>query len=707
MKWFRMLRSGRTPEAVRVQLQQILASPAFTVAPRLSDFLRFIVEETIEGRGGELKEYVVGTRVYHRPASYDPRLDATVRVEAHKLRLRLAQYYGGPGRSDRVVISIPKGSYAAHFETRRRQLPRRFSWIIASSTATLLCIAALFVAVSLYIRARPAPLTRPLTTYPGGEYEPAFSPDGKRIAFVWNGKTEANFDIYVRPIDVDDVLKLTNDKAPHGSPAWSPDGNRIAFLRYGESPNLCGVYTISALGSGERKVASVSPIREIYDRHVHWSPSGDTIAYVDRPSPEEPFAIYTVTAFGENRRRVTVPPQNFKGDTGPVFSPDGRWIAFRRTTSASVNDIYIVPSIGGQARRLTFDNRFTSAHAWLPGGDEIVFSSNRSGALELWRVKSAGGAPHPVPNLGQGANFLSVARNGSMLAYSRWFADSNVWKYPISGKGPQAPVRLIASTRSDLSPQYSPDGSKIAFRSERSGGNEIWICDADGSNTRRLTSSNGVLTGSPRWSPDGRWIAFDSRPQGFSQIFVISAAGGNTRRVTTGDRDNVVPSWSADGRSIYFSANASGRSQIWKTPWDANDGQDHSVQVTKNGGFVSFESADGRSLYYSKGPDRSGLFRMPVAGGPEESVVDTLRSGLWGNWALTRDALYWVDLQEDRRAYLFSKRLDSVRVLRILPLDRPPYANDSGLSVSQDGESLLYGQVDHSGSEIMLIEHFR
>ena len=101
-------------------LRRILASAGFANSPRMSRFLQFVVEETVAGRGGDLKEYVVGLRVFDKPESFNPTVDPTVRVEASKLRAKLARYYDLEGRHDPVVVEIPKGHYAARFSLRPR-----------------------------------------------------------------------------------------------------------------------------------------------------------------------------------------------------------------------------------------------------------------------------------------------------------------------------------------------------------------------------------------------------------------------------------------------------------------------------------------------------------------------------------------------------------------------------------------------------------
>src|SRR5437763_3481614 len=109
--------------AVRVQLGKILASPIFANSPRMSRFLRFVVETTLDGNGQRIKEYVIAIEVFEKADDYDPQADSTVRTEASKLRSRLARYYDTEGRDDEIGITIPKGSYVPQFAERNNRAP--------------------------------------------------------------------------------------------------------------------------------------------------------------------------------------------------------------------------------------------------------------------------------------------------------------------------------------------------------------------------------------------------------------------------------------------------------------------------------------------------------------------------------------------------------------------------------------------------------
>jgi Tol biopolymer transport system component len=266
-----------------------------------------------------------------------------------------------------------------------------------------------------------------------------------------------------------------------------------------------------------------------------------------------------------------------------------------------------------------------------------------------------------------------------------------------------APTKFIASTKQDGFPQFSPDGKKIAFASDRSGSEEIWVCNNDGSNPVSITSSGGAKTGSPRWSPDGRQIAFDSAKAGSQDIYTVSAEGGTSRRLTTENSADVRPSWSKNGDWIYFGSNRTGDWQVWKIPSDGGA----AIKVTSQGGREAFESTDGQWLYYTKYPPSQGIWRVAVAGGEESQVLDHGYQGLWAvldsGVALARLAPESVPVIE-----FFSFATRSLTTIRKPPKDllRTNWFGTS-LAVSPDGLWILYAFDDRSESDLVMVENFR
>ncbi len=161
------------------------------------------------------------------------------------------------------------------------------------------------------------------------------------------------------------------------------------------------------------------------------------------------------------------------------------------------------------------------------------------------------------------------------------------------------------------------------------------MCDSEGQNPAQLTNLGGSFPDSLGWSPDGRFTAFDLRAGRNADIYIISADGGSPRRLTTEPSEETTPSWSRDGRFIYFASGRTRRHEVWKMP--ASGGE--AVQVTREGGFASFESPDGQGLYYTKGRGiESNLWSVNVEGGAETKVLDH-RVGR--HWAVVERGIYF------------------------------------------------------------------
>jgi Tol biopolymer transport system component/DNA-binding winged helix-turn-helix (wHTH) protein len=558
------------------------------------------------------------------------------------------------------------------------------------------------------------PLVMPVTSLPGRETQPAFSPDGSQIAFVWGREDEGNPDIYVKLVDTGEPLQLTTDPAPDFSPVWSPDGRHLAFVREGDAG---GIYLVPTLGGAERKLGDIFPTG-VYHRGAYqqfgrgtlsYSPDGKYLAVADKTAATEPFGIFLIALDTGDRRRLTMPPAASVGDESPAFSPDGRTVAFARLVEGA-KEIYLVAVTGGEPRRLTFEDNvrpgsFTAGLAWMPDGREIVFASNRSGPFQLWRVPTAGGTPVRVGVHAQELSFPAVARDGSQLAWIQTSFDTNIWHVPISDPtGPRvAPTPLIASTAHDSNPQYSPDGQRIAFVSSRTGTNEVWVADRDGRKPMRLTNRGGPVTGTPRWSPDGREIAFDSQVAANRDIYVVGSNGGTLRQLTTEAGEDTCPSWSRDGRWIYFGSGRSGRLQIWKKPSAGGP----AVQVTKQGGFEGFESTDGKYFYYSKGRDVAGIWRVELQGGVETAVVDHHGAGFWRSWAVAEEGIYFATAEVSASPTIEFFSFATGAITPVAVLERPIPARVWGLAVSPDLRSILSTQIDLIGSDIMLTRNFR
>jgi Tol biopolymer transport system component/predicted Ser/Thr protein kinase len=594
---------------------------------------------------------------------------------------------------------------------RQQRRGRRLIWAGALLAAFTLGVGA------LWLMRTPAKIPEaalnpvPLTTYPGFQGWPSFSPDGNQVAFVWNGEKRDNDDIYVKMIGTNGPpLRLTTDAAPDYGPAWSPDGRFIAFLRVLPSGKRA-VLLIPAIGGLERKIAEF-----FSDGRPTWSPDGNWVVMSEKDSETEPFALSLLSVDGSEKRKLTSPPKQSFGDTDPTFSPDGRSLAFSRGINADtfgLGKLYLLAfsdgwKPAGEPRQITFGNQGAQYPTWTADGREIVYAAGSWISRGLWRISAFGqaagrAAPRPLPSLGNDASEPAISRNGHRLAYVHRFSHSTIWRMAAPGleaKRPlNQPTSVISSTRDDTSPQFSPDGKKVAFASTRSGSLEVWVCDADGSNAVQVTSFGGPDVSTPRWSPDGGRIAFDSNAAGQFDIYVVGANGGKPQRMTTDPANDGNPSWSRDGRWIYFDSARTGEQQVWKV--SANGGE--AVQVTKDGGYAPLESPDGKFLYYTKALISTSLWKIPIEGGEASKVLESL--SIYQNVAIVDSGVYFVSNQNtagDSSIQFLSFATNSIS--NLATFEKAPVW---GLTVSPGGKWILYCLEQQSGSELMLVENFR
>ena len=543
----------------------------------------------------------------------------------------------------------------------------------------------------------------PLTSFAGVITDPALSPDGNQVAFVWTGEKGENPDLYLKLVGPGAPIRLTNAPGLEFSPAWSPDGRQIAFVRtlVGQSE----IVVIPALGGPERIVAEGTAA----GLGLAWSPDGQSLLAAWRNDQKTPAAIHTISVASGSRKRLTEPPAGaWSGDLSPALSPDGRTLAFARSLTRANSEIYLLPltadlDAAGEPRRLTFENRASGQPVFTPDGKRVLFASGGRGAdsapslMEL-PVSASGQKAAMVPGT-EGGDSPNLSRQGR-LVYQRWLRDENVWRLPVANGKAGAPERLVASTRRDVEPRFSADGKRIVFASDRSGSHEIWTANADGSEPVQVTSMKGTTTGGGRYSPDGKRIAFISNAEGQMEIYLTTPNGDTPRRLTNDPAHDSAPSFSRDGKWIYFASNRKDSFQVWKLPVE---GAGAPVQVTRGGGYFAIESVDGRTLFYTKRDESTpwGIWKVPVEGGEEVAVGP--RIGTWGDFDVTEAGITYIDSGRAGAKIRFFRFGDGSDSVLATVEKRPSF----GVAVSPVDGSILYTQFDVDAHELMLVESFR
>ena len=543
-----------------------------------------------------------------------------------------------------------------------------------------------------------------LTDNDAMDLSPAWSPNGDQIAFVSN--RDGNDEIYLMNANGTRVHRLTHTSdASESFPAWSPDGLQISFDS--DRGGNWDIYVVRSDGTAVRQLTD----HPADDWISSWSPDNNRITF--ESNRDGNYEIYTMNADGSNQQRLT---HNADHDGFPSWSPDGSKIAFL-SRQAGNYDIYVMGIDGSNAIRLTDHPTEDSSPSWSPDCTHMVFTSQRNGNDNIYimnadgsdvRQLTANGAQNWRPSWQPKLSNLShtVSPAGLIVFYSERDGDADIYLMNPDGSD-QRP--LTDNDADDTSPAWSPDGSLIAFESDRDDPSphtcfpncnyNLYVMNADGSNQRRLTNlpgaewhanwspdgksllftagdigyaSMGIYRlgldgGEPQsllvddfendaadWSPDGAQIAFSSNREGSRDIFVMNADGGNVRKVVDTGLDDHFPDWSPDGSQIAFFATdwPSIRQDIFTVNADGSNLQN----LTNTPTIVDEDpnwSPDGTQIIFQSDRDRNfEIYVMNTDGSQTQNLSNHKGRDYWPEWWAPGSAVESVGAPDSKIAFV-------------------------------------------------------
>jgi Tol biopolymer transport system component/DNA-binding winged helix-turn-helix (wHTH) protein len=633
---------------------------------------------------------------------------------------KIREVLGDSAESPRFVETLPRRGYRFIGELEPPMQPvvaaepdygflsRRWLKIAAGVLAISVVAVAAVVAYRWHRPQGPqeqATLTAvPFTALPGQATSPAFSPDGSRIVFAWNGNPAhgaKGFDLYVKALGSETLLRLTQHPSEWISPAWSPDGTQIAFHRIAGANT--GIYGVPALGGPERKLRSTripgTNFTLINFSLISWSPDGKWIAFADVVPEDGHARIYLLSTETLETRQIPISPMCI-GEGLPAFSHNGEYLAYWCLREGFDAVLYSLSIPGGQPKMISSFRAFPNGLTWSADDKKLIYSLFPLGngfSDELGEVTVENGSTKQLAFAGS-AMLPTVSVKGNKLAYSSLFTNSGIWRRDLLQ--PESPaIELIPSSRAQFDAQYSPHGRRIAFASLRSGLQGVWISNDDGSNLVQISNPNHV-SGSPQWSPDGNRIAFDSFPGVHWEIYVADVAERKPRKLVTNISDVTRPHWSRDGKWIYFRSNEPGRMGVYRCPASGGD----AIALAKDTDAINpRESLDGKTVYFASNYERSTLKQVALPAQPGmESEVDGLpRLNNADLWTLSPSGIYFVPAEAPKSLRYFDFATRQIR-----PIFEADKDFAGGPSVSPDGRWILYSQADDMTGDIMLVDHF-
>jgi Tol biopolymer transport system component len=572
----------------------------------------------------------------------------------------------------------------------------------------ILVVVVLLIAGMLLMKKSPGPpeiiRTRPLTTAPGIEEYPTWSPDGSRIAYDSN--ESGNWDIWIKQVATGQKMNLTQSHTGFDKrPVWSPDGEWIAFIsdRHGG-----GIFIMPSLGGSPNLVMPCDLGSSRFGIHLDlsWSPDSKELVYA------EGLVLYTIRVGNDIPKQVFKWPQITGWFTDSNWSPDGERIAFTRREGlgVTVSEIWSVQSDGLNPHLIIGWNNRNRSPIWVPDGRGLLFISDRAGSQDIWwtELNTKGlpkGLPQPVTT-GSDIQSFVLSENGTKLAMVKATKRSNIWSIPIvldRTLSIDDGIRLTSENQMVEHLDISPDGQWIAFDSNRGGNMDIWMMRKDGSNLKQVTT-DPAHDWAPQWSPDGKRIIFYSLRSGNRDIFIKPVAGGAVHQLTTDPADDRYPAWSPNGQRIAFSSYRTGNSDVWVKSLENGDLQ----QITTDNGSDSkpLWHPDSQSIVFTS--DRTGepeLFITTIEGGEPRQLTDGDGLSLTPHsWSLDRQIIYAyggrpADVDIPRTFWAISVKDGSSRMLiKFEGLWMGPF-----YSLSTDHER-IYFPVQERSSDIWLGE---
>ncbi len=531
-----------------------------------------------------------------------------------------------------------------------------------------------------------------LTTSLGLEMDAAFSPDNQSIVFSHQSPESLQWDLYLKRLDGSET-RLTDTVFPERHASFAPDRQKIAFVRKDEAG--CRIISRSMADGAEVELL-VEANKLILD--LEWAPDGQSIVYSTRTTADSPYALFIFSPATGKKRQLTSPTANFYADHLLTFSPDGRQLIFARLDSQYNDDLYVMDMHTEQVRRLTNENQIIFGMDWLSLTDEIIFCIYDDGEYKLKSTDLEGNV-RPVkfakafPN---GTNPI-VSPSGKLLSFQNGKFRKNIYKATVnttSGSLGEAKT-VITSSTGEWNAKVSPDGSKIVFVSDRSGGNELWLSNIDGSDLRMISQTNVPYNCMASWAPDGRSFVFATKPE---EIYLTYRYILEDEGIELLASDAVVPVHSRDGSWIYFASLRSGDWRIWKIPAEGGEVK----QVTHTNSFAPMESVDGQTLYYCK-RGIAGIWEK-TAKVDEEIVIEDLEIFDTQNWLVVEDGIYYLRRKQHRRPELvFFRFADKSSVVLANEVTRTNRIDD-GFSLSPDGRDIYFSVNDHEEVDIKMIE---
>ena len=570
-----------------------------------------------------------------------------------------------PASTDEIKTAVSTITHSLSAEIKRHKT----GVVLAVAVILVATIVGIFALYKYLSRSRPlvpsstqepqVVRTTQVTAWSGLDVYPSLSPDGNSIAY--SSDHNGTFEIYIKQLAAGGgEMQLTTDGQQNFEPAWSPDGKLIAYY----SKSRSGIWIVPAFGGVARQLTD-------FGSYPNWSPDGTLITFQSNglgglsqtgPSALPPSTIWSVPFAGGSPQQITQVGKPEGGHGSPSWSPDGKRIVFA-TSVGNRGEIWSISVRGDELKLMNKQGTYNPVYS--PDGETLYSSGGTAEGAALWRQRVSPQTGEPLGDAvllkDTGATVykhLRISADGKKIVCTALQLDNDLASISVTtdtGSAKGGPVVLAPDTNyRKLLPVFSPDGRKLAFVLFRTGAKaDIGVMDADGHNLAQLTTNPAINNTDPSWFPDGQRIAYRTG----QTMRMINLQTGRDQLLFQLDQTIAWAKLSPDGKQFAFNSTKSGTINLWTIPVEGGEPKQLTVDQelmgfpswSPDGNFITFEVKRRDDTHIAIMPSGGGKIvqltsdsgqSFPNSWSPDGSKVAFAgeRNGIWNIW--------WVSVKD-------------------------------------------------------------
>ena len=530
-----------------------------------------------------------------------------------------------------------------------------------------------------------------LTEKKGLHLSPTISSNGQLVAYTERNDTDQKFTLILQSVPSKSIIFKSSDHyGDYESPVFSPNNKFLAFIN-----KESGHVFLSTLDIKNHVIKNIYQMSDKANPQIDWSPDGQWLVFNDRDQNTNSYNLYMYNLDQGEVKQITNSGLN---EINPSFSSDGSKIAFIQKENVNIRaNINVLDLKSGHSKVIKKIPYGVYDLDWSEDGKSILYTSSDGFDTFIHKLSLSDRSITQISN--QNFYQLSINSNQNQLVASSYSSDDNIWMKRLSSDSSMMKP-VVNSNRYELKGVISPDGIKMAYVSDISGSFQVWEFDFETKSSRQLTRIEGRnIYDKLSWSPNGKHILTSVKNADFNQILLISPDSNNSEVVINDQFVNQFPEFNSNS-TFHFISNRSGSNELWI--FDLAEKKLNKLSnISHDLAYAKLNPTDS-SVYFTQ-VGLEGLWKSKISGGTATKILCPITKRDYDSWELFEDGIYYIDRFSDPAtvSYLDFESGEQ-KTLFHLPSNNHTY--NTKISVSTDRSSIVFNQIDHFESDIVLLK---